>query len=72
MEWLIWTGAAVSALGLAGLVWCIVTVWRARRAQLPDEALREKVRRVIPVNMGAMLLSVFGLILVVLGIALGS
>jgi hypothetical protein len=72
MEWLIWTGAAVSLLGLAGLVACIVIIWRARRAQLPDEALREKVRRVIPLNMGAMLLSVFGLILVVLGIALGS
>ncbi|WP_172296812.1 hypothetical protein [Pseudoruegeria sp. HB172150] len=71
MDWLIWTGAAVSLVGLAGLVWCIVLVSRARKANLPDEELREKVRKVIPLNMGALLLSVFGLILVVMGIALG-
>lgn len=71
MEWLIWLGAAVSLVGLAGLVWCILIVWRARRAQLPDEELRDRVRRVIPLNMGALLLSVFGLMLVVVGIFLG-
>ncbi|MDF0599594.1 LPXTG cell wall anchor domain-containing protein [Psychromarinibacter sp. C21-152] len=71
MDWLIWIGAAVSLVGLAGLVWCIVLVWKARRAQLPDAELRERVRRVIPLNMGALLLSVFGLILVIVGIVLG-
>ncbi len=70
MEWLIWLGAAISVAGLAGLVWCIVAVWRARQANLPDEELRERVRRVIPMNMGALLLSVFGLVIVILGIAL--
>lgn len=71
MEWLIWLGAAVSMVGLAGLVWCILAVWRAKRADLPDAELRERVRRVIPLNMGALLLSVLGLVIVVLGIALG-
>lgn len=71
MDWLIWTGAALSVAGLAGLVWCILRVWRARRARLPDEELRAVVRGVVPVNMGALALSVLGLMMVILGIFLG-
>ena len=71
MDWLIWSGAAVSLLGLAGLVWCILTVMRARKANLPDEEMREKLRSVLPLNMGALFLSVIGLMMVVLGILLG-
>ena len=71
MDWLIWLGAAVSLVGLVGLVWCIVIVVRAKRQNLSDDELRDRVRRVIPLNMGALLLSVFGLIIVVFGIFLG-
>lgn len=71
MDWLIWTGSAISLAGLAGLVWCIVRVWRARRANLSDEELRAVVRTVMPVNMGALFASVFGLMMVILGIFLG-
>ncbi len=71
MDWLIWTGAAVSLAGLAGLVWCIFRVWRARGAGLSDEALREIVRGVVPINMAALFLSVIGLMMVILGIFLG-
>ena len=70
MDWLIWTGAAVM-LGLAGLIWCILTVMRARKANLPDEEMREKLRSVLPLNMDALFLSVIGLMMVVLGILLG-
>ncbi|KUF10286.1 hypothetical protein [Pseudoponticoccus marisrubri] len=71
MGWLIWSGAAVSVAGLAGLIWCIWQVWTARRAQLPDEELRARVRRVMPINMGALMFSVLGLMMVILGIFLG-
>ncbi|HKL46663.1 MAG: hypothetical protein ACQEVT_04520 [Pseudomonadota bacterium] len=71
MEMLIWLGALLSLLGLGGLIWCIVTVWKARRAGLSDEALRARVQKVVPVNFAALLLSVFGLMLVVVGIVLG-
>jgi protein-S-isoprenylcysteine O-methyltransferase Ste14 len=71
MEWLVWTGTVVSVLGLLGLVWCIVTVARAKRRKLDDEAMRAHLRKVVPVNMGALLLSALGLMMVVLGIMLG-
>ncbi|MCV2865246.1 hypothetical protein [Defluviimonas sp. WL0075] len=71
MGWLIWTGAAVTLLGLAGLVACIVTVATARRAGLEEAALRAKLQRVIAWNLGALLLSAIGLMMVVVGIVLG-
>ncbi|EEX15904.1 MAG: hypothetical protein ACX93U_02065 [Salipiger thiooxidans] len=71
MEWLIWLGAAISVVGLGGLFWCIWRVWSARKAGLDDEALREVVRKVVPLNMGTMMLSVIGLMMVIVGISLG-
>ncbi len=70
-EWMIWGGAAVSLAGLAGLVWCILRVVRAKRAGADGDALRAVVQSVLPVNLGAMFLSVVGLMLVVIGILLG-
>ncbi|MEQ9260335.1 MAG: hypothetical protein RIG84_14705 [Roseovarius sp.] len=71
MELLVWLGAAVSLAGLGGLVWCILRVMRARRAGLSDEELRAVLRKVVPMNTGALLLSMLGLMMVVLGIMLG-
>lgn len=71
VDTLVWVGALLSVAGLATLLWCIVKVWRARRAGLDDDALRGVVQAVLPYNLGALLLSVFGLMLVVLGIFLG-
>jgi len=70
MDMLIWAGATVSLVGLAGLFWCILTVWKARKSGQTDDALRETMRRVVPVNTGALFLSVLGLMIVVLGIIL--
>ncbi|MCB1333714.1 MAG: hypothetical protein KDK26_08690 [Roseivivax sp.] len=71
MDSLIWIGALISCLGLVGLGVSIVRVLRARRAGLDDEALREAVRKAVPLNMGALFVSVLGLMLVILGIFLG-
>ena len=70
MESLIWIGTAISLAGLTGLVWCIVTVWKARNAGLNDEELRARLQKVMPLNTGALFLSMIGLMLVVLGIML--
>ena len=68
---LIWGGAALAAAGLGAIGWCIVTVARARRAALPEPALRAIMQRVVAVNMGALAGSMLGLMAVVLGIMLG-
>lgn len=71
MDMLIWLGACVSLIGLAGLVWCIIRVWKARRAGLGEAELRAVLQKVVPLNSGALFLSVLGLMMVVLGIMLG-
>lgn len=70
LEILVWTGASLSVLGLLGLVWCIVRVARAKRANLSDDELRAAIQSVVPINMGALFLSVLGLMLVVVGVFL--
>lgn len=73
MEWLVWIGAAVTLAGLAGLIASVVMVRRARRSAAGDDAaLRAALARVIPVNLGALLLSALGLTMVVVGLLLGG
>lgn len=71
MDGLIWSGAAVSCLGLVGLVVSIIRVNRARKAGLDDESLRAAVRKVLPLNLGSLFLSMIGLMMVIVGIFLG-
>jgi hypothetical protein len=67
---LIWIGSAMTLAGVAGIVWCIVAVQRARRAGLDDDALRARMQKVVAVNLGALGLSVLGLMAVILGLNL--
>lgn len=71
MEFLVWIGAVISLVGLAGLIWCILRVAKAKRRTSDDTALRDEVRAVLPWNLGSLLLSAFGLMLVTLGVLLG-
>lgn len=71
MDALIWSGAALSLLGLVGLVISIVQVTKARRANLSDDDLRKAVQTALPLNMGSLAVSVIGLMMVILGIFLG-
>jgi hypothetical protein len=70
MQTLVWAGGLVALIGVAGLVYCVARVLRARRAGMGDEAMRAELQRVIVINMGALAVSAFGLMLVVLGIFL--
>ena len=70
MEILIWIGSILSLLGLVGLLWCIKTVLRAKKAAVSDEKLRMSLQKVVPFNMAALFLSAIGLMLVILGIML--
>ncbi|TKZ21345.1 hypothetical protein FAP39_06285 [Shimia litoralis] len=71
MEWLVWSGALISSIGLVGLVVSILKVAKARKAGLSDEELRAAVQKVMPLNLGALFLSVIGLMIVIVGIFLG-
>ena len=72
MAILIPIGATVTLLGLAGLIWCILRVARARKAGLGDEALRGVMQKTVALNLGALFLSVIGLMMVVVGLLLGA
>ena len=70
MENLIWIGALVTLIGLAGLIWCILKVQGARKRGLDDEALKAEIQKVVALNLGALFLSAIGLMMVVVGILL--
>ena len=70
MQMLVWAGALVSLCGVAGLVYCVLRALRARRAGLPEDAMRSELQRVVVVNMAALAVSALGLMMVVLGIFL--
>ena len=67
----VWAGAAVTLIGVAGLIACVLYALRLRRAGLDDAALRAGLRKGVLWNMAALFVSVIGLMLVILGIALG-
>ncbi len=71
MQALIWIGAFVSLLGIAGLGYCVVRAMKARRAGLGDDAMRAELQRVVVINMAALGVSALGLMMVVVGILLG-
>lgn len=70
MEYLILIGAIISVVGLVGLVVSALRVLKAKRAGLSDDALKESVRKAMVLNFGALMLSAFGLILVIVGVIL--
>jgi heme exporter protein D len=71
MQAMIWAGAAMTLVGVAGLGYCVLRTVRARRAGLDDAAMRAELQRVIAINMAALGFSALGLAAVVAGILLG-
>jgi len=67
---LIMIGATLSVIGLIGIIYSIVAVAKAKRAKLEDAVLRERLAKVLPINLGALLVSVIGLMCVIVGIVL--
>lgn len=71
MQGLIWAGAALTVVGLVGLVYCMLRAARAKRAGLDDAAMRAELQRVVTINLAAVGVSALGLAAVVGGIILG-
>ena len=70
MELLIWIGAAISLVGIAGIILSVVKVRRAKATAKDDAELRARIQAAMPLNLGAFLLSVLGLMCVVVGVIL--
>lgn len=71
MDWLIMGGSAITVVGLGLLGYCIYEAFAAKRSGLDDDAMRARLQKIVAINMGALLLSVLGLMCVVLGVVLG-
>jgi hypothetical protein len=71
MEMVVWVGAALSVIGLIGIGYSVVMVTRAKRANLSDADMRARLAKVLPINLGALGVSVLGLMTVAVGIMLG-
>jgi hypothetical protein len=70
MEIIVWIGAALTLVGLGMLVWCIVSVAKAKREGLPEDALKARLQRIVALNLAALGVSGLGLATVILGILL--
>ena len=70
MQIMIWGGAALTLLGVFGLLGCIWIVLGIKRANLPDAEARAKMQRVVALNMAALGLSFIGLMAVLVGVIL--
>lgn len=70
MDWLAISGIAICLIGLAGIVHSLIRVMRLRRAALPDPELRDELLRLVPINVGSLLLAVLGLCMLVFGLML--
>lgn len=71
MELLVGFGAVLSLIGIAGIILSIVKVRRAKTTSKDDDELRAKIQAAMPLNLGAFLLSILGLMCVVVGVVLG-
>ena len=70
MDFLVSIGAVVTLAGLGLLVYCILSVAKARKANLSDEDMRARVQKVVAINLGALFVSTIGLMMVIVGLFL--
>ncbi|EYD71392.1 hypothetical protein [Limimaricola hongkongensis] len=70
MDIIIWIGAAITLVGFAAILWSLLAVLRLRRQGLDDAQMRTRLARIVPLNIGALMLSMLGLMMVVVGIIL--
>lgn len=71
MSWLVIGGSGLAVIGLGLLGYCIYEALAAKRSGLDDNAMRLRLQKIVAINMGALLLSILGLMCVVLGVFLG-
>lgn len=68
---LIWIGAMVSLLGVAGLFLCVYKGLTIRRSGADEASQQRALRQLFVINFASLGLSTIGLALVITGISLG-
>ncbi len=63
-------GTALTLIGLGLLGWCIVSVVRGKRANLPEAEMNARLQRLIAVNLGGVLTAALGLMCLIMGLIL--
>lgn len=71
MGWMVLLGTAMALVGIGLLGYCIYSAIAAKRAGLEDTEMRARLQKIVTINMGALFLSVLGLMFVVMGVFLG-
>ncbi len=71
MGWLVLLGTAMAVVGIGLLGYCIYSAFSIKKTGLEDAEMRQQLQKIVAINMGALLLSVLGLMCVVLGVFLG-
>ena len=67
MNWLIIIGVIITCFGLGLLFFTINKIWRAKKENLNEVAMKARLQSAIAWNLGAMASSGIGLMIVVLG-----
>jgi hypothetical protein len=70
MTAVIWGGAILTLVGVAGLIFCVLLAMRAKRDGLTGTAMEARLRRVVTLNLGALAISALGLMMVIVGVIL--
>jgi len=70
MTLMVYIGSALALAGLLALGYCIYAAISAKRAGLSDSEMRARLQKIVGINMGALLVSVLGLMSVVMGVFL--
>jgi len=70
MGWMVSVGTVLSVVGLVGILYSALLVSRARKQGLEDEALRDRLTKLLPLNIGSLLLAILGLMCVIVGVIL--
>ena len=67
MEFLVFPGVAIVALGLGGLAYCILSANSLRKQSLDTEEMTRRLQRLIPINLASVFVCAIGLMMVVMG-----
>jgi len=70
MTLVLYTGVAITLLGIAGIIWLIIRARRLRRTDADDATVQAELRLLVLLNMAAVGLAFLGLAVTIVGLIL--